>query len=234
MRAQVFEYMGVPYKTQIPDTQLLLIFHDGLFRHLKWQIMGMNAGIFHDFEVPGYNAELRIAYNLDAIYDNVGVEVKGTQKLHHVQKNGKPLPEHEPQIQAYLMAKPELDHMVAIYEDKRAQDIFSVGVQRDPEMQEELRETVDTLNDHVDYKVLPPILKECIHGKGKEFRECSYSHICLGIKDWKEADRQACSTSTAGTSGGAVGSGSTVSGGGGAATRVKVRTRRVSASPARP
>lgn len=196
MRSQVFEFMGVPFRTAGVDPQLALIFHDGLFRHIRLQMTGMNSDIFTDFEVPGYNKQLRIAWNLDAIDERiaVGFEIKGTQMLHVVKKYNKHLPEHDEQIQAYLLANPDLDHMTAIYEDKRFQELYSVAVYRDDDVQESLRETVDTLNDYIEYKQLPPILEGCRNGKGKVFKECQYCHICRTTQSWGEADQLVVST----------------------------------------
>ena len=55
----MFQYIGVPVMSR-GDSRLHSIFIDGTWRHIRWQMMLLEAGILTDIEVPFHDDELRL------------------------------------------------------------------------------------------------------------------------------------------------------------------------------
>ncbi len=103
-RKQVFEYYGMTGQSSYNPT-LQNLFNDGHFRHLRWQIMLLNAGIITDVEVKVEMPEYRLGGSMDGVNSDEGwvFELKGTSQFASVAAKGV-MPAHKQQIQAYLLA----------------------------------------------------------------------------------------------------------------------------------
>ncbi len=103
-RKQLFEFYGLEGSKSFSPT-LQNLFNDGHFRHLRWQIMLLNAGILTDIEVKVTLDKYRLGGSMDGVNENEGwvFELKGTSQFSTVQRSGVMAP-HKKQIQAYLLA----------------------------------------------------------------------------------------------------------------------------------
>lgn len=192
-RRQVFDYHDVP-KLKKFNPQLQNIFNDGTWRHIRWQIMLMNAGILTDVEVPVEMPKYRLQGSMDGIYekgdDKFFFELKGTSQFSTIEKNGV-TPEHKKQVQAYLLAT-GYPLAVVIYEDKSTQKWKEFEVQRDEKIINEIIDILEELNASIDNNQLPEVLSECKAGKGSTFNNCPYAAVCRqaisadDAKDWSE------------------------------------------------
>ncbi len=185
-RRQVFDYYGVD-GLRAYNPQLQNIFNDGTWRHMRWQIMLLNAGILDRVEVGVSVPEVRLTGSMDGVNDTEGwmFELKGTSQFGTVKKGGV-MAAHQKQVMAYLMAA-ELDKAVVVYEDKLGQDWAEFEVHRDEATIKEIASILETLNESVDHDQLPEVLDDCKIAKGKTYDECPYSHICREAKDGHHA-----------------------------------------------
>lgn len=181
-RRQVFQFLGMPQE-QILSPVTVNLFMDGKLRHLKWQIMGMQAGIFthveHPVEVPQY----RLKCSLDALNADEAwfFELKGdsnwTKALEGI------VPErHNLQIHTCMLAT-GWDMCVYVIEDKRSQEWREIIVRKDPVVMRQVKKELAQLNEAIDYQRLPPILSEC-QAKQGPYTTCPYNKRCLGQEDW--------------------------------------------------
>lgn len=177
-RAQVFGYMNAPATRQYNPT-LQNLFNDGHFRHLRWQIMLLNAGILTDIEVPIAMEKYRLTGSMDGLNRNGPwmFELKGTSQFKSVQQKGA-LPAHIKQVNAYLMAS-DLDKAIIIYECKSTQDWLEIEVEKDPVIVAELVEILELLNSAIDTGTLPEVKDACKNQEGYEYNNCAYSGICF-------------------------------------------------------
>ena len=185
-RRQVFDYYGVEGLRAYNPT-LQNIFNDGTWRHMRWQIMLLNAGIISRVEVRVDVPEVRLTGSMDGINDTEGwmFELKGTSQFSSVKKNGV-MPAHVKQVMAYLMAA-ELDKAVVVYEDKLSQNWAEFEVHRDEATVKEIAAILEVLNEAVDHDQLPEMLDDCKVATGKTYDQCPYSHICREATDGHHA-----------------------------------------------
>jgi hypothetical protein len=185
-REQLFGYYGVEGLKSY-NAQLQNIFNDGTWRHMRWQIMLLNAGIIDQVEVGVSMPEYRLTGSMDGLNSEEGwmFELKGTSVYYKVKKEGV-LPAHVKQIQAYLMAA-KLDKAVVIYEDKARQDWCEFEVVQEQQTIDEVTKILEELNEAVDNNTLTEVLDECKKGSGETFNNCSYAHICREAKTGEQA-----------------------------------------------
>ncbi|CAB4193391.1 hypothetical protein UFOVP1246_91 [uncultured Caudovirales phage] len=188
LRKQMFGYLGVPVTSDI-DPGLHAIFIDGTWRHLRWQMLLLTAGILTDIEVPFHRPDLRLRGSLDGenADESWGFELKGTSDTEIVIGKKPPIPYHILQVHTYFVGKPELERFSLIYEDKRYQSWKEIVIERDPITFGKVREELEYLNSSVEQRELPPILEECKHGEGIVYKKCAYRSICHGC-DYAEAE----------------------------------------------
>lgn len=201
-RAQVFTYIGLPERQRyMPELQN--IFNDGTWRHIRWQLMGLMAGVFTHVEVSAQGGKLYTAGNDPVPYDTsaadsmrlglradavnfdegFGVEIKGTGNLDWVIKNGIS-PQHLLQCHSYFYTFPELSRWVYVAEDKRSQKWREIVIERDPRIVREVANELADLNAYVDKKVLPPMLMPCKAKTGENYDQCPYNRICANQQAW--------------------------------------------------
>lgn len=186
-RAQVFEWIGVQGESQ-HSAQLLAIFADGTWRHLRWQTMLLSAGILTDVEVPVQDEETGLVGSMDGEGEYKGdgfmFELKGIFALN----NNLPYENHLWQVNAYLLMRPDLKFCVVVYEDKRSQGIKEFKVYPSAKRQKLIRRRTASLNLSVQQEELPSVRPDCIKEKGDEWKGCEYAGVCKTLKDWKEAE----------------------------------------------
>jgi hypothetical protein len=184
-RAQVFGYYGAEGIKEYNPT-LQNVFNDGHYRHLRWQIMLLEAGIITDIEVPVRIDKYRLEGSMDGMNSEEGwmFELKGTSQFGGVQTRGA-MPAHIKQVHAYLLAS-GLDKAIIVYECKSTQQWVEIEINRDEKIIQEIEEILKELNDAIDKEKFPKILAECKDKTGAKFNSCQYSNICHGCN--KPAD----------------------------------------------
>lgn len=186
LRSQVFTYMGTKQASFL-DPRRQNLFNDGTWRHIRWQMMMLSAGLLKDIEVPVYKEHYNMVGTMDGEGDGWGFELKGIYSLSAVNGTG-PLDHHLLQIHSYFLARPDLKKFVLVYEDKRTQEYKEFVIDRDPALMKAVRRELAALQRSVSDKELPEVLDECKSGKGQTFNGCPYKTTCLEIADWSEAE----------------------------------------------
>lgn len=187
-RRQVFDYYDVPRLKEY-NPQLQNIFNDGTWRHARWQIMLLQAGVLSSVEVGVAMEEYRLTGSMDGVSDfgeDVWMfELKGTSQFSTVKNHGA-LPAHIKQVHGYLLAS-GLDQAVVVYEDKSTQNWLEVEVHRDESTIDEIVGILASLNVAIEHDELPEVLDECKVRKGSTFTKCPYSHVCLSAVSAEDA-----------------------------------------------
>lgn len=177
-RAQVFEYLNAPARKEYNPT-LQNLFNDGHFRHLRWQIMLLNAGILTDIEVPVAMEKYRLTGSMDGMNRNDGwmFELKGTSQYKSISQKGA-MSAHIKQVNAYLMAS-GLEKAIIVYECKSTQEWTEIEIEKDDKIVSELTEILESLNGAIETGVLPEVKDACQNQEGYEYNNCPYSDICF-------------------------------------------------------
>lgn len=199
-RQQVFSYLGMPGLRRY-DSQLQNIFNDGTWRHIRWQIMGLLAGIFVNdhwnvpeglygspdqapvevvHRMPQY--QLKVSCDGENTEEGWGFELKGHGWYGGVVKNGIP-PKHLLQVHTYFIAT-GFDRFVYVAEDKRSNDWKEIVVRPDPAILRTTKDELNALTDAIEDEELPPVLTACRGGKGEDFKGCPYQHRCTTQQGW--------------------------------------------------
>ena len=184
-RAQVYGYYDAP-STREFNPQLQNIFNDGHFRHLRWQITLLEAGILTDVEVPVFDPVRRIEGSMDGVNSNENwmFELKGTSQFKQIQQKGA-MPAHIKQIHAYLYAS-GIPEAIILYENKSSQEWLEISVQRDDSIIEEICDILDKLNNAIDTNTLPERYKDCENKTGATYNACAYASICHRVNQPSE------------------------------------------------
>lgn len=180
-RRQIFAFLGLPVLV-IRDPTLQNIFNDGTFRHVRWQLMLMKAGLVTDVEVPLKLPEWRLGISMDAVNDDEEwvFELKGTSLSITTLTRPENISEaHLLQIHTYLFAT-GWDMAIYLAEAKAGQYWKEVVVHRDEKYIRKVKRELNQLNECVEDEILPPILPEAHKRKG-ECRECPYRAGCIEI-----------------------------------------------------
>jgi hypothetical protein len=195
-RAQVFKFTslrGVPRFS----TDLIAIFHQGTFMHLKWQALLLDAGILDECEVTTSIEQ----YNLSGTVDGTGlVPDDHALREQHTRFGWELKSINSRGFQWVLDKGPKRDHLLQIhaymlgtgwriwslmYENKDTQQYKEFIVDFDPRIAEEVELELQYLNEHVEDKKLPPILSECKKKQGA-FKSCEFAHSCLEQRGWPQ------------------------------------------------
>ena len=180
-RAQIFDYYGLEGQAEYNPT-LQNLFNDGHYRHLRWQIMLLEAEIIDDVEVKISIPEYRLVGSMDGINTKEGwmFELKGTSQFSQVTKKGA-MPAHIKQVNAYLMAS-GLDSALVVYECKSSQQWVEIEVDKDQMIVDEITEILQELNDSIDTGRMPEILHDCKNKEGTEYNRCKHKDVCFRVK----------------------------------------------------
>lgn len=202
VRKQVFDFIGMPQYARY-DSVLQNLFNDGTMRHIRWQLMGLLAGVFTNdtwnvpkgifgkpedapVEVvkvlPQYN--LKISVDAENADEGWGFELKGTSGFQWVVQNGVP-PKHLLQISTYFIAT-GYDRFLYVAEDKRSNNWKEIVVRPDKAIMRQTKDELNALTDAVEDEQLPAILPACRGQKGDEYKGCPYQGTdrCLGQVTW--------------------------------------------------
>ena len=176
LRRQVFGYLGMPQLRLLdPDTQNL--FNDGKWRHLRWQMMGVQSGALTHAEWPTKMTKYRVKVSMDGIntYHSFIFELKGDRNMSRALDG---VPEaHLLQIHTMMMAT-GWDLAVYMIEDKSSQNFREIIVRRDPAIIRRVRQELEELNEYVEDRRLPDILPACAAKEGP-YRTCPYAAQCV-------------------------------------------------------
>lgn len=188
LRAQVFTYLGMPTrKTWDPRQQNLFL--DGTWRHLRWQMTLLTAGIATHVEykagLPYWNVGVSCdAVNLDKEW---GVELKGTAALRYVLEHG--IPEsHMLQMHTCMLAT-GFTKWAYIAEDKRTQEWREIVIHEDKHYTRLVKAELNDLSHAVEKESLPEVLPSCKVKRGDEYRECPYRDHCPSQRTWPTEPR---------------------------------------------
>jgi len=186
-RAQLFGYIGVPGE-QINDDMLSMVFTDGKYRHVRWQILLLQSGAVTDVEYQLYNEVLRVGGKADAIGEDFGVEIKGTRNIEPAWADARW--QHKMQSHRYMLASNgRFRRWVYIYEDKATQEWVEHVTYWEDEVGEEVLGELIRLNEARKTKALPVVKPRCEQRRGLEYEECAYHQWCNGITGWGQALR---------------------------------------------
>jgi hypothetical protein len=184
-RAQVFQYLGVPVKARQHSPELINIFNDGTWRHMRWQITLLRAGIITRAEVPVWCPEWNMTGHIDGENEpeEWALELKGTSQFAQIRMYGVP-PHHKRQMHGYFVGRPDLKAFVYLAEDKTTNQWEEIIVYPEQSVLDQTKAILHDLQEAVDNHVLPPILEECEYGQG-EWKQCAYAYLCKQV-GWDE------------------------------------------------
>lgn len=192
VRRQQFQFIGLPQQRTL-DAELQNKFNDGTWRHLRWQMMLLKAGLLTEIEYPVYSKALNLRGSMDGRgvskrYGNFGFELKGVGSLSFIPEG--PYPNHIYQIHSYFAADSSLDVFSLVYEDKMTQRWKEFVIERDPVVMRAVRKELARLNRATAKKQLLPVFEECKYARGPTYRQCPYSGTCL-TATWESAEAEA-------------------------------------------
>ena len=175
-RAQMFGYLGV--EGLRPDAKLQAIFLDGHWRHLKWQIMLLDAGLITGAEIGYRDVDRLLTGSADGINENDEwiLEIKGTSQMRSISE---PMPPHVRQVHGYFLLSGYRQAKL-LYEDKAYQDFKVFDLECDDTILREVAEEYERLGEHLEYNMMPPVLPECQTTPDKS---CAFRDVCLGYGD---------------------------------------------------
>lgn len=175
-RAQVFTYLGMP-GGKVIDPEKQNLFNDGKWRHLRWQMMGVQSGALTHAEWPVVYKPLRLKTSVDGLntYENFGFELKGDRNMSRVMHET-PY-DHDLQMHTMMLAM-GWDTFAYVVEDKSSQEWKEIITHRDEKKIKIVRENLEELNEHVDNHQLPLVLPACAAKEGP-YRTCDFAAQCL-------------------------------------------------------
>ena len=194
-RAQVFGYIGVPGRDNRHSPELINLFNDGTWRHIRWQITLLNAKLVTSVEVPVWVPEWNLTGHIDAVNDPEGfaLELKGSSQFVQIKLYGVPS-HHMRQMHGYFVGRPDLEAFVYLVEDKSTNDWEEIVIYPDKSVIKQTERILSELNTAIADEVLPPLLEECEYGEGA-WKQCQYAYQCKQVK-WSDAQVAAgCSSS---------------------------------------
>jgi hypothetical protein len=188
-RAQLWTFLGMPSR-KIIEPETLNLFNDGKFRHLKWQVMGIQSGAFTHAEYPLSLKKYRMTSSVDALNseEKFLFELKGDRHMARLMDSpddpDSVVSKHMLQVHSmFLMTGWEKCSYVM--EDKATNDFRERVVTRDENLIRVVRQEMEELNTHVEYRTLPEPLEAC---KAKEgpYRTCPFARPC--IERWQQGN----------------------------------------------
>lgn len=181
-RRQVYAFKGTPQAGI--ETKLAQIFADGRYRHLRWQVMLLSAGILSEVEVGWRIPELHMSGTMDGVGEldgeRWGFELKGANDntYRYVATFDAPKAEHLLQVGAYFLGNPDIDRFSLVYENKNSNEYREFVVSRDDAPVDKVKDALSTLNFYLDTSTMPPVLEECQQRTGA-YRSCPFATTCV-------------------------------------------------------
>lgn len=188
LRAQVYGYLGTE-SYNVPSAQLMSIFNNGTWVHLRLQAAMLMAGIITDvkhIEFPLYWRRLRTRGTMDGLGfvpddhpnpawrgKSFGLELKSANSnvFRKLQSDGPD--KYERQFTRYFLMS-GVDLFAVFVECKDTQQTLEWVVEPSPALAKLDKLELEDLNYYIDNKKLPPRLPECKALKGDVFRNCTY------------------------------------------------------------
>jgi hypothetical protein len=204
LRAQEFGYLGIATAVEAqPSVDLLSIFDDGRWRHLRWQANLLSAGILRHIEVSLNWPAKRSKGSMDGLgvvpddHPNLswrglefGFELKGVNGFQFSKLIQQPLPkeEHLDQVDRYFLSS-GVDLFVVLYECKLTQRTHEWVITRDEQRIQESAYELDELNAAVDQEELHPQLRSCSARMGPYWQSCPYAGKGGVCETWRDEGR---------------------------------------------
>lgn len=211
MRKQVLDYMGYP-SVRDEDLQLMSIFDDGKWRHLRWHLLLHRVGISEGIEKFVSSSSLkRVGGTPDQILNlskhypwssglRIGFEMKGTHtdRYNSIIRTNRPIFDHLYQVITYMVLE-DLDLYVIIYENKNDQNFYEFDILSNKIYNDKIDNALlipklwkkyiiaryTYMNRCVEKMLLPAC--ECVVRKGDvKFSRCSQKANCLKVIKTKE------------------------------------------------
>tara|TARA_Y100000310_G_scaffold80965_1_gene77596 strand:+ start:426 stop:1301 length:876 start_codon:yes stop_codon:yes gene_type:complete len=182
-RAQIYTYLGVPGR-QVHDSVQMNLFMDGTWRHLRWQMLLLQAGLLTEIEVPVEYSPLNVqglmdGEGVDDHGDSFGFELKGTSSFHMV-SSGEMFPQHRRQVHTYWLARPDLKKFIIIYECKQTQQWKEFVIEKDDRIMREVKKELELLNAAIDNRKVPAQNTSCKEKEGRDYKSCPFQEHCFG------------------------------------------------------
>ena len=176
-RRQIFSFLGMP-QGRLLDPSLQNLFNDGKWRHLRWQMMMVQSGLATHAEWPAVLKKYRMKCSMDALNADERwlFELKGDRYIARILGEGVP-DAHNLQMHSMMLVT-GWDEFVYVMEDKSTSEWREFRVFKDPTTMARVRDEMEQLNEHVERRVLPPILPACASKEGP-YRGCPYAAHCL-------------------------------------------------------
>ena len=184
-RAQVLDKLK--YRPVVPsDPQLLSIFEDGIWRHMKWQLIFNAMGLVESIEQFNSLGYLNYGGSTDLILNiphegstkRVIVDIKGANsfKWSEINMSGEPVFAHKIQVQIYMLIN-KIDMAILWYENKNTNEICEVVVHEDKELQRQAVRRQRYMKKFVLLEGMPK--EECdIDNADKVFQQCPQRINC--------------------------------------------------------
>jgi hypothetical protein len=184
-RQQVFRFIGAPGLRTV-DSVLQNIFNDGTWRHIRHQMMGMQAGYLTDVEVKHTMPSYNLTTSLDGENKDEGwmMELKGMRHYGKVVMGE--IPEgHYLQMHTMLLVT-GYERVIYLVEDKGSNDWVEVSIARDKAAIGKVKDELNIINDAVEDQKLPPMKSNCKMKKGSEYQGCPFKHYCPQVDAWPD------------------------------------------------
>lgn len=175
-RRQIFSFLGMP-EGRIMDPEQANLFNDGKWRHLRWQMMGLQSGALTHAEYAAALPQYRTKVSMDGL-NAMGewiFELKGDRNSARLM-DGNP-EDHMLQVHTMFLVT-GWDVCSYVVEDKSNNTWREIIVRRDPKIITQVRTELEQLNEYVANRKLPPVLPAC-EGKTGPYRGCGYGPQCL-------------------------------------------------------
>jgi hypothetical protein len=188
-RKQMWTFLGMPSR-KLMEPETLNLFNDGKYRHLRWQVMGIQSGALTHIEYPLSYRKYRLTSSVDGLnsYEQFIWELKGDRYMARL-LDGADAPDsvvskHMLQVHTmFLMTGWEKASYVM--EDKATNDFRERVVYRDPALIHVVVKELEELNQHVEDRTLPEPLAAC-QAKEGPYRTCPYARPC--IERWQQGN----------------------------------------------
>lgn len=204
IRQQLFGYLGVlpPIET-LPTADLLAIFDDGRWRHLRWQANLLSAGILTAIEVSLDWPAKRSKGSMDGMgvvrddHPNLswrgkdfGFELKGMNGFQYPKAVKKPFPDdkHMAQVDRYFLSS-GVDLFVVLYECKLTQRFHEWVITPDMTRIQDQADELDDLNKAVDNQLIPDQLRSCAARMGPYWQACAYAGRGGVCESWRDGGK---------------------------------------------
>lgn len=175
-RQQVYTYLGRDRQFSY-DPILNNIFQDGTWRHIRWQAMGLQTGLFTAVETKYQRGEISVSLDGENKDEGWIFELKGAWRIPEA------IPEeHLLQIHTYFYAT-GYEKCSYLVENKQTQDWREWVVTPVPSYMRAVKEEINALTHSVEKEELPEILPACRQKEGP-YKKCPYSSFCLDDEGW--------------------------------------------------